>query len=98
MGRDRLEDNFGLINDKKNNYIPNHLISKIHLDEIKDYDIVEYNKYPIEGTALFGSHMTNLSEYFKKNPTLFECKVADYLPYSKGWKNVSDCYNNFSYQ
>lgn len=92
-----------VINTGIQNSTPNHLISKIHLTEPHDYEVIPSNQAVMESPCDFKSEKTNLEQFFKANPDLFlpgdqNNPHKPFVPYTDAWKDSSDCFNNYKYQ
>jgi hypothetical protein len=108
-----IETNNNIVTENKpinlqiNNSIPNHLITRVQLSELRDFEIEPANNYVAESPAYFQSEFTNLAAYFKLNPDIFDPlkdkrnmitpPAVPYVPYQKEWTNASDCFNNIKY-
>lgn len=103
----KIETEYKPINLQINNHIPNHLISKIQLSEVREFEIEPANNNIAESPAYFQSQFTNLASYFKMNPELFDPNKdrrnqidppsVPYVPYTTEWQGASDCFNNVLY-
>jgi len=92
-----------VINKIKDNWIPPHLISKLHyVGPHKVNEVNASNQNLSECPANFGSEKTNLEQYFKANPDLYEdidkfSTFTPYVPFTQSWTDKSDCFNNIAY-